>query len=458
VRPEQAGSATSRSRSAPHQLVRVTVTSETRRVDLSLPGAVPVAELLPELARCVGLLRPTTAHAGYRLVTVDGRTLAASIGLRQQDVVDGALLAVVAGVDEEVPRVYDDVVEAMADVVECDVAPWSEEARQRAASVAVVVLLLAGAAFLSTQRGSALAVSSAVTLASVLVLGSAALSRSTRASGMPPVAMLGCVYAAVAGWLVAEGPIASGAPIACAGAGALTAGTAAFVGLARARILLLPAVTVGMSLSLVGVVVRATPMSPALVSTAVMSLVVIAGNVFPRWAWHVVGGHSYSALLGAESSGPVLAIDAERVRSDARLGHEILAALSASAGAVLMFAAPEAVTLGVAGTLVPVLASVIVMLRTRQCRAGTEVLVGLCSGGLGLISTAGSVLCLHPGWRWVAALVLEVSGVVMLVMSHPRRHASIRRGRASQIVESVALLLLPATLVVASGHLPVLRP
>jgi hypothetical protein len=154
---------------------------------------------------------------------------------------------VVAGVDEEVPRVYDDVVEAMADVVECDVAPWSEEARQRAASVAVVVLLLAGAAFLSTQRGSALAVSSAVTLASVLVLGSAALSRSTHASGMPPVAMLGCVYAAVAGWLVAEGPIASGAPIACAGAGALTAGTAAFVGLARARILLLPAVTVGMS-------------------------------------------------------------------------------------------------------------------------------------------------------------------------------------------------------------------
>lgn len=446
----------SRSRSGPHELVRITVTSATRRVDLSLPGAVPVAELLPELARCVGLLQKTTAYAGYRLVTVDGRTLAASIGLRQQDVVDGALLAVVAGVDEDVPRVYDDVVEAMADAVECDVAPWCEEARRRAASVAAVVMLLAGAAFLSTQRGSALAVSSAVTLGSVLVLGSATLSRITRASGMPLVAMLGCVYAAVAGWLVA-GPISSGTPIACAGAGALTAGTAAFVGLARARILLLPAVIVGMSLCLVGVVIRATPMSPALVSTAVMSLVVIAGSVFPRWALHVVGGYSYPALLDAESSHPVLAIDGERVRSDARLGHEILAAVSASAGAVLMFAAPWAVTLGVAGTLVPVLASVIVTLRTCQYRAGTEVLVGLCSGGLGLISTVVSVLYLHPGWRWVAALVLEVSGVVMLVMSHPRRRTSIRRAHAGRIVESVALLLLPATLVVASGPLPVLR-
>ncbi|TWH02544.1 type VII secretion system (Wss) protein YukD, partial [Nocardioides sp. J9] len=61
-------------------LVRVTVTSGTRRVDLVLPGAVPVAELLPELARSVGLLDPATVHGGYRVVT--------------------------AGVDEPPPRVY----------------------------------------------------------------------------------------------------------------------------------------------------------------------------------------------------------------------------------------------------------------------------------------------------------------------------------------------------------------
>ena len=46
-------------------LVRVTVTSGTRRVDLVLPGAVPVAELVPELARSVGLL--DAAHRLRRL-------------------------------------------------------------------------------------------------------------------------------------------------------------------------------------------------------------------------------------------------------------------------------------------------------------------------------------------------------------------------------------------------------
>ena len=48
-------------------LVRVTVASGTRRVDLVLPGAVPVAELVPELARSVGLLDATTVYGGYRL-------------------------------------------------------------------------------------------------------------------------------------------------------------------------------------------------------------------------------------------------------------------------------------------------------------------------------------------------------------------------------------------------------
>ena len=99
-------------------LVRVTVASGSRRVDLVLPGAVPLAEMVPELARSVGLLDPMTVHGGYRVRTAEGRLLATDAGLVVQGVEDGALLAVTAGVDDPAPRVYDDVVEAMTDVVE----------------------------------------------------------------------------------------------------------------------------------------------------------------------------------------------------------------------------------------------------------------------------------------------------------------------------------------------------
>src|SRR5262245_22166120 len=114
-------------------LVRVTVASGTRRVDLVLPGAVPVAELVPELARSVGLLDPITVYGGYRLVTPDGRELAADAGLTMQGVEDGGLLTVTAGVDDAPPRVYDDVVEAMTDVVERDLKPWAPASGRRTA-------------------------------------------------------------------------------------------------------------------------------------------------------------------------------------------------------------------------------------------------------------------------------------------------------------------------------------
>ena len=57
-----------------------------------LPGAVPVAELVPELARSVGLLDPATVYGGYRVVTAEGRELAADAGLVIQGVEDGGLL------------------------------------------------------------------------------------------------------------------------------------------------------------------------------------------------------------------------------------------------------------------------------------------------------------------------------------------------------------------------------
>jgi hypothetical protein len=86
-------------------LVRVTVMSSTRRADLVVPGAVPVAELVPELARSVGLLDATMVYGGYRLVTRQGRVLGPDSGLRAQGIEDGGVLTIGALVEDEPPRV-----------------------------------------------------------------------------------------------------------------------------------------------------------------------------------------------------------------------------------------------------------------------------------------------------------------------------------------------------------------
>ncbi|MGA8256346.1 MAG: EsaB/YukD family protein, partial [Nocardioides sp.] len=150
-------------------LVRVTVSSGTRRVDLVLPGAVPVAELVPELARSVGLLDAATVYGGYRLVTSDGRPLAHDSGLTLQGVDDGAVITVTAGVDEPAPMIYDDVVEAMTDVVEHDLKPWEASSGRTTALGAAVLLLALGAAALLVQGSSQVAASAAAMVAVALV-------------------------------------------------------------------------------------------------------------------------------------------------------------------------------------------------------------------------------------------------------------------------------------------------
>jgi type VII secretion integral membrane protein EccD len=433
-------------------LVRVTVTSGTRRVDLVLPGAVPVAELVPELARSVGLLDAVTVYGGYRLVTHDGRALATESGLTIQGVEDGGVITVAAGVDDEPPRVYDDVVEAMTDVVERDLRPWDAAAGRRTALWAAVLLLLVGAASLLIQHGSAIAAAAGVVVAVVLVLGAVALSRTQgETDAAVAVALMGCVYAAVSGLMIAWGTPFFGTPVAAAGGAALAAGLVAALGLAEGRTLLLPPVVVGAVFLVTGLVMNASTFDPAVVLITTLTLVVIAGSVFPWLALGATGTSVDQIFSTADITEDPDRIDPDRVGADARVAHEILVAVSATVGLLLVVVAPLAVSLGVAGTVVAVLACVVVMLRTRQYRTGAEVLVGLASGVLGLLSAAVSVLWLHPGWRPTAAVALAVTGAVLLAMTLIPQGTSVRRGRLGDVAESVALLALLPALVVATG-------
>jgi type VII secretion integral membrane protein EccD len=433
-------------------LVRVTVTSGTRRVDLVLPGAVPVAELVPELARSVGLLDAVTVFGGYRLVTQDGRALATDSGLIIQGVEDGGVITVAAGVDDEPPRVYDDVVEAMTDVVERDLKPWDAAAGRRTSLWAAVMLLLLGAAALLIQHGSAIAATATAVVAVVLVLGAVVLSRTQgETDAAVSIALMGCVYAAVAGLMFGWGTPFFGTPVAAGGAGALVAGVVAAVGIDQGRTLLLPPVVVGVVFLVTGLVIQSSSLDPAVVLVTTLVLVVIAGSVFPWLALGATGTSVDQLFSTADVTNDPDDIDPAQVGADARVAHEILVAVSATVGALLVLIAPLAVSLGVAGTILSVLAAVMVMLRTRQYRTGSEVLVGLVSGVLGLLATALSVLWLQPAWRPTAAVALAVTGAVLLALTLLPQGASVRRGRLGDVAESVALLALLPALVLATG-------
>ena len=355
-------------------LVRVTVASGTRRVDLVLPGAVPVAELVPELARSVGLLDAATVFGGYRLITAEGRELAGDSGLVIQGIEDGGLLTVTAGIDDPPPRVYDDVVEAMTDVVERDLKPWEPASGRRTALVAAGLLMALGAVALLIQRGSNLAAVAAVVVAAALVVGAIVLSRvQHEVETAVAVAWMGAVYAAVAGLMLVTDGSFFGLPVACAGAGALVAGLVALVGLGEGRTLVIPPVVVGAIFLATGLVMNAAAFDPAVVLTTALVLVVLAGSVFPWLALGATGTTVDQLYSVAYITPHPDYISPVRVGADARVAHEILVAVSATVGLLLVLIAPLAVSLGLSGTLLAVLACLVVMLRTRQYRTGSAV-------------------------------------------------------------------------------------
>ena len=435
-------------------LVRVTVASGTRRVDLVLPGAVPVAELVPELARSVGLLDGLTVHGGYHLLTQEGRELAGDAGLTMQGVEDGGLLTVTAGVDDEQPRVYDDVVEAMTDIVERDLRPWEAASGRRTALLAAALLLGLGGVALLIQQSRLAAVAAAL-VALGLVAGAIVLSRAQdEPEAGVAVAWMGSAYGAVAGLMLAPDSANFFAlPVACAGAGALAAGLVSLVGLGAGRTLLIPPVVTGAVFVATGLVMSVAEFDARVVLTTTLVLVVMAGSIFPWLALGATGTRVDQLFTAADITADPDGVDPDQVGADARIAHEILVAVSSAVGLLLVLVAPLAVGLGLAGTLLAVACCLLVMLRTRQYRTGSEVLVGLVSGILGLASVAASVLWLHPDWRPAAAVVLAVAGGTLLAVTLVPTTPSVRRGRLGDVAETVGLLALPPLLVLATGIL-----
>lgn len=445
------GAAAARAPAGPG-LVRVSVASATRRVDLVLPGGVPVAELVPELARSVGLLEPAVVHAGYRIVTTAGRELAAEAGLVAQGVEDGGLLTLAARIEDESPPRYDDVVEAMTDVVEHDLG-GRHPATGRCATLGAGTLVMGlGLAALMVQSGSSVAGPSAAAVATVLTVAAILASRLRRASAVAvAAALLGPAYAGVAGLVLTDGagPL-TGRPLAAAGGAVLLTGLACLVGLAERRALAVPAVVLGAALGATGLLAEGAGLAPAVVLCSVLVLVVLAGSAFPSMALGV-------AQVG-EVTGAV--VDRERVAADARLAHELLVAMCATVGVLLVLVAPFAVSLGVAGTVLVGLCGLVVVLRARRHRVAAEVLAGVVSGTAGLATVAAASLWLHPAWRPATTVVVLVAGVALMALSTaPSRPSapSVRLGWLGDVAEGAALLALLPVLVVAVGVLASIR-
>lgn len=167
-------------------LVRVTVATPRRRIDLALPEHAAVAELLPGLlARAgEGLADDGTAGGGWLLRRLDGEAFDADRSLRAHRVLDGEVLHLAPRRLDWPELEYDDLVDAIATGAGRTGRVWGpQHTRWAGLSAGVMALLLALIAVLRAGPPWGAAASSALGLAVLLLAAGVVLARALGDAG-----------------------------------------------------------------------------------------------------------------------------------------------------------------------------------------------------------------------------------------------------------------------------------
>lgn len=426
-------------------LLRVSVTTADRRVDLGVPGNVAAAEIVPGLARTLGVLDASSAYGGYQLVTATGERLDGARSLLSSGVEDGAVLSLESGALRPEARVYDDVVEAVADAVEQRYQPWTARDSALGAAWGAVALVAAGAVLLvGADPAAPLPPVVAAAGALLLLVSGAVVERTGREHGTGRILVLAAgLLAAVAGATLGTSPVSWGWPAAGAGVGLLAAGLLALPALADRRELAAGPVALGTALAVSGTAIALTGSEPGEVLAIVVAIVLTASIGLP---WLALASTPLRVVSPRDESEILLdpqPVDAERVRRQLDGGHRVQVSLRVAVSVFALLATPAVVAFGVAGAVLPAVGFAGVLLSSRQSYSRTDVLLVAAAGIVGVAVTLLSAAVLHPGWRGTLVVLSGVAAAVLVGVGlvAPRRRVGLARAGDALEVTCLAVLL-----------------
>jgi type VII secretion integral membrane protein EccD len=428
-------------------VVRVTLVEGDDRTDLALPGSVPVAEIVPGLARRLGMLEVRHAVAGYRLSRADGTALSADRSLTAQGVEDGALLSLVAKDVGSDNRVYDDLVEAVADAVESQHRAWTPSDSSRMTLAATLVLVVTGSAVLLSADDSSLLVPIVAGAAAALALGvTSVLAALKKPAASQTMLAAACVLAFTSGLALGIGPWV-GEPLAYGGVGVLLAGALALPFLGEAREYAGVPILVGAAALLIGGLPTYTDITVAQVAA---TLVAIAGVVLTSAPWIALSMTGIRVTIPRtqeELEAERQEIKAARVRNEFLRGSRTLMALRISGAVIILLGTPFAVASGLPGTLLVLVVCLAMMLGVREVYSRRDVLVMTGTGIAGGALAGLSVMVAHPQWwLWTAIAVAALTvGIVGIALVSPGPRPALQRvGDTIEVLCVLAVLPLAA--------------
>lgn len=432
-------------------LLRVSIATLDRRLDIGVPASTPLAELMPGFARNLGELDANLVYGGYRLRRADGSTLRPDTSLLLQGVSDGELLTLVVGADDVAPKVYDDVVEAVGDAVESNHTPWTGQDSARTALAASASFLVASAILLLGATDSSFSILIAGIGAVLILAAAAVLDRLGQSSAGRVLALTASAFGAVAGYLAADHTGTPwGSPLMLSALGAAVAGLVGLFAIREQREICLVPITAGLFLAAAGAVVQFLDVDPSSALALAMAITVTVGNGIPWLAVSSSRIKVVSPLTDAEVFDDPGPIENDGVAQQYNSGRALMLTMRATVGIVALICTVPVAASGLPGALLCALAFLGMMVGTRQTFTRADVLTVMSTGVVGLLLTGLVSVSANPEWRSPIILILGATAALTVALALLSDKPHLGLSRIADGVDLFALaLLLPLGVVVA---------
>lgn len=125
---------------------RVTVVTDQRTIDLALPSALPLADVMPQIMRYAAPEREDSTATAWTLARIGGPTLPLVQTLEDAGVLDGEVLELRSHRDDVSPALVEDVRDAVEDTVDAAGGVWSTTTTRSAVVLGGSLLLAVWAA------------------------------------------------------------------------------------------------------------------------------------------------------------------------------------------------------------------------------------------------------------------------------------------------------------------------
>ena len=431
-------------------LIPLTITYGVDRSDVTLPQSIPLVELLPGMVETVGAFTDQPTNDGFAVRTASGRLLDQSKSLSAQGVRAGAALTLEPLGEGAADMVYDDLTEAVGQVVERVSTPWTREDARTLAALAAAGLVFVAALLLATTPPDALTaldpkavtrynlIAGAIGIVSALLVTATSVVMTRKypqASGIALAHTVPLLTAAAALRLSQSHWDTAG--WGWTGLGLLIGALAVLTLPKRYRISIAAPLVVGTVLAATGLLVRLGQLSQAGVSAILFALIIVLLQVAP---W-IALAHIPVRILDADTTEQ---IPAKGITDQVSNSFVFVVALRSGGAIAAIFltisllTAPEPRSVTLPLTLI-MLGAVSLVLQTRSIRARVEVLLGALSGLIVIL--VATVLGAYADPRLMPWLTLSaIATALVLVITNvvgPRA-----RPHLTRIADTISVLSL----------------